>query len=150
MRVEQELYREVIMDHFRSPRYGPPLSEPEARAEGVNPLCGDELTLTLRVREGVVVDVGADSKGCSISQASASMLAEAVKGKSLDEVHALIEQVSAMLTDRPHEPLDEDEDLAALSGVKNYPVRVKCALLPWATLKQALSNPGGRVSTEEE
>jgi nitrogen fixation NifU-like protein len=148
LQVEQELYREVILDHYRSPRFGEPLDPADAEAEGANPLCGDELKLTIRVKGGVVEAVGADSRGCSISQASASMLAEAIEGKPLEEVRALIEQVTSMLTDKPHEPLDEDEDLAALSGVKNYPVRVKCALLPWATLRQALERPGEKVSTE--
>jgi nitrogen fixation NifU-like protein len=147
--LESDLYREVILDHYKDPRYDAPLDNPDAKAEGVNRVCGDELTLTLRIKDGIVVSVGADSKGCSISMASTSMLAEAIEGKTLAEVRERIEQVTGMLTDNPHEPLDEDEDLSALSGVKNYPVRIKCALLPWATLRMALEKSGGMISTEE-
>lgn len=148
MSVEDDLYREVILDHYRDPRFSGPVDAPEAKAEGVNRVCGDELLITLRIENGVVKEVGAETKGCSISQASASMLAEAIEGKSIPEVRAIIEQVSAMLTDQPHDALDEDEDLAALSGVKQFPVRIKCAMLPWATLKQALAGAADQVSTE--
>lgn len=148
MRVEEDLYRDVILDHYRDPRYEAALENPDAKAEGVNRVCGDELLLTLRFENGIVTEVGAEGKGCSISMASASMLAEAITGKPLAEVQGIIDQVTAMLTDKPHDPMDEGEDLAALSGVKNYPVRIKCALLPWATLQQALSNPEEAATTE--
>ncbi len=142
----EELYREVILDHYRNPRHRKPLNHADAHAEGVNPLCGDEVTIELAVDDGRIVDVSAIGQGCSISQSSASMMTDAIVGKTVDEVRELIGRFKAMMDiDRAGDVgLDPDRpgavlgDLEALQGVRRYPVRIKCANLPWTTLEQAL------------
>lgn len=136
--VDDELYREIIIEHYHHPRYKGALSDANLTAEGMNPLCGDELTLYLKTDGDQIVEAYFDGRGCSISQASASMLTEAVRGLTLQEAKRLQERVKAMLTGAPHDPFDEDDDLSALEGVKNYPVRIKCALLAWTTLEEIL------------
>lgn len=136
--VDDELYREIILEHYHHPRYKGALPNVDLTAEGMNPLCGDELTLYLKMDSDRIVEAHFDGRGCSISQASASMLTEAVRGLTLQEAKRLQERVKAMLTGAPHEPFDEDDDLSALEGVKNYPVRIKCALLAWTTLEEML------------
>jgi nitrogen fixation protein NifU and related proteins len=143
----EELYREVILDHYRNPRNRTALTTPAAVAEGVNPLCGDEVTVELELKDGVVTGVSVRGQGCSISQSSASMMSEAIKGKTLDEIQSLEGKFKAMLSTEEGElELDPDRpgsvlgDLEALQGVKNYPVRIKCASLPWATLHDALDH----------
>lgn len=137
-----DLYKEIILDHYRHPRNQGTVDEPDAATRGRNPLCGDELELSLKLEGNRVVDVKTRGRGCSISQASASMMSERVKGKSLQEVQQLVGTFKGMmLEDRE---LSEDEydvlgDLEALEGVKNYPVRIKCALLAWNTLLEALA-----------
>ena len=138
MSINDELYREVILDHAQSPRHRGLIANADLVVEGVNPLCGDELKLSIRREDGRLVEIGIQGGGCSISLASASMLAEAVEGKTVEEIDAIIERVKAMLTGKEHEPMDEDEDLAALEGIRKYPVRVKCAMLAWTTLQEAL------------
>ncbi len=142
----EELYREVILDHYRNPRHRKPLDRADAHAEGVNPLCGDEVTVELAVTDGRISDVAAIGQGCSISQSSASMMTDAILGKTVEEVRDLIQRFKAMM-DIDHEAdlgLDPDRpgavlgDLEALQGVRRYPVRIKCANLPWTTLAQAL------------
>lgn len=149
----KELYREVILDHNRHPRNFGRLDPADASADGHNPLCGDRLTVTLRMGAGdVIEDLKFDGNGCAISVASASLMSEAVRGRSRSDVNTLFQHVHASLTgaDAPAEPLPGK--LAALSGVREFPARVKCASLCWHTLNAALANTGApapaHVSTE--
>ena len=149
----QDLYREIILEHYRAPRNPGELPVPPAQKyEGFNPLCGDEVVLWLEVEDGVVTDVKTGGQGCSISQASTSMMSAAVKGKSLEETRRLIRAFKALMS--IHESKLEGEsdgsdlqadlegvrlgDLEALQGVVKFPVRIKCATLAWNTLQQAL------------
>jgi nitrogen fixation NifU-like protein len=132
-----DLYREVILDHYRRPRNKGALEPADAVREGANPLCGDEIRLFLVVRDGVVRDVRFDGKGCSISQASASMMTERVKGRPVAEVRRLIAAFKGMMRGTAAE--DDLGDLVALQGVRKFPVRVKCATLGWITLEDALA-----------
>ena len=153
-----DMYREVILDHYRSPRGRQPLEKTDITSLGHNPACGDELELDLAVDADKVSGVHVQCKGCAISTASASMLAETIKGKSLDEAVALAEKIRRMLKGEEDVELPEDlEDLEALRGVRNFPVRIKCALLAWVTLIEGLKKyrDGGSpqpavVSTEED
>lgn len=138
-----ELYQEIILDHYRHPRGRGHLDPPKVSHEGVNPLCGDEITLELRIVDGTVQDIKFSGQGCSISQASASMLTEAVKGKPVAEVEALIQQVLALLRGESEGDPETLGDIAALSGVRKFPVRVKCASLAWHTLEEALNSAVG-------
>ncbi len=151
----EDLYREIILDHYRSPRNRGELPAPPAtRVEGFNPLCGDEIVLFVDVQDGTVVDIRIGGQGCSISQSSASMMSAAVKGKTLDEVQALTRAFKGMMSiheqaldgdgAEPADALDPDVklgDLEALRGVVKFPVRIKCATLSWNTLQQALEEP---------
>ena len=139
-----DLYRQVIIDHYRNPRHRGSLPSPTASHEGFNPLCGDEVTVDLLVNGGVIQDVAFNGAGCSISQSSASMMTEAVLGKSLDEVRHLIDGFTEMM--RGADDVDEDAlgDLEAFSGVRKFPVRVKCATLAWHTLDEALQEASGK------
>ena len=142
----EELYREVILDHYRNPRHRGTLDDPDAHAEGSNPLCGDEVAIDVTISDDQVTDIAVSVQGCSISQASASMMAAAVLGMKRDDIAELTGRFKAMMTitegdsginpDRPGEALG---DLEALQGVRKFPVRIKCADLPWATLEDALS-----------
>jgi len=149
----KDLYRDVILDHNRQPRNFGPLPEANASIEGFNPLCGDRLTLRLRLVGDRVADIRFEGQGCAISTASASLMTEAVKGKTRDEALALFERVHSLLTDESAE-VDDDAlgKLAALSGVREFPARVKCASLCWHTLVSALNSPAPQsapsVSTE--
>jgi nitrogen fixation NifU-like protein len=134
-----DLYQEIILDHYRHPRGQGTLDEPKIHHEGVNPLCGDEVILELRVEDGRISDIRFSGRGCAISQASASMMVESVKGKTLEEARALIQKVYAMLRGELTEELEELGELSALAGVSQVPVRVKCASLAWHTLEDALS-----------
>jgi nitrogen fixation NifU-like protein len=151
----EDLYREIILDHYRSPRNRGELPAPPAtRVEGFNPLCGDEIVLYVDVQDGAVADIRIGGQGCSISQSSASMMSAAVKGKTLDEVEALTRAFKGMMSIHeqaldgdgadPTAPVDADVklgDLEALRGVVKFPVRIKCATLSWNTLQQALEEP---------
>ena len=147
-----ELYREIILDHYRNPRHGEPLEDPEVVAEGYNPLCGDEVEVRLRFENGAVSDLSFRGRGCSISQASGSMLTDAVIGKPVDEVRWLVELFTAMIKDPEAEPPEELGDLEALRGVAKFPVRVKCATLAWHTLEDGLKQreAGGHLVRHEE
>ncbi len=152
----EDLYREIILDHYRNPRNRGELETPPAhRVEGFNPLCGDEIVLYLDVANGVVRDVRVGGQGCSISQSSASMMSSAVKGKTIDEIRNLTKSFKAMMSihesslegveDVPIEdPIDAGDpgaalgDLEALRGVVKFPVRIKCATLSWNTLAQGI------------
>lgn len=144
--VEDELYREIILDHWRSPRHHGVLEDADTRVEGNNPLCGDEVLLTVRLRDGSVEKIAFTGQGCSISRASASMMCEGVAGRPVAEARALLWRVRAMMLE--HGPTDDVGDLEALQGVASMPARVKCAVLPWNALAQALQGEGGVVTTE--
>jgi nitrogen fixation NifU-like protein len=143
----RDLYRDVILDHNRQPRNFGRLEQPDASAEGHNPLCGDRLSLSLRLNGDRVVDVRFEGQGCAISTASASLMTEAIKGKDRSAITELFNKVHALLTQQsaPAEGLGK---LAALSGVREFPARVKCASLCWHTLNAALERSGATVSTE--
>jgi nitrogen fixation protein NifU and related proteins len=143
----QELYQEVILDHNRRPRNFRTL-EGARKAEGFNPLCGDRLTVFLKVDDGVVRDVAFQGSGCAISKASASLMTESIKGKTVADVAALFDRFQRMITAKPDSPLDQLGKLAALAGVRQFPVRVKCATLAWHTLRAALDAHEEVVSTE--
>ena len=135
-----DLYQEVILDHNRRPRNFHVLADASHRAEGYNPLCGDRLTLYLKVDGGVVRDVSFEGAGCAISKASASLMTDAVKGKTVGEAQALFDRFHRMVTTPPEEPVEDLGKLSALAGVREFPVRVKCASLAWHTLKAAMAN----------
>jgi nitrogen fixation NifU-like protein len=137
-----ELYRDVILDHYSHPRNKGTLDPADVVREGANPLCGDEIRLFLTVRDGVVTDVRFDGRGCSISQASASMMTERIKGQPVAEAERLIAAFKAMMHGEP--PAEALGDLEALQGVRKFPVRVKCATLGWVTLEGALAEVGDR------
>jgi nitrogen fixation NifU-like protein len=147
-----ELYRELILDHYRNPRHREPLAQPDVVAQGYNPLCGDEVELRLAFANGVVRDVSFDGRGCSISRASGSMLTDLVIGKPVDEVRRLSQLFTKMLREPEGEAPEELGDLEAFQGVAKLPVRVKCATLAWHTLEDGLEQreAGGRVARHEE
>ena len=146
----RELYQSTILDHNKRPRNFrvPPAANREAR--GHNPLCGDQITVYLEVEDGAVKDVGFQGSGCAISKASASLMTEAVKGKPLPEVEALFARFHALLTGDPATPGQAEDlgKLAVFSGVREYPVRVKCATLPWHTVRAAAHGDAVTVKTE--
>jgi nitrogen fixation NifU-like protein len=144
--VEDELYREIILDHWRNPRRKGHVEPADITVEGNNPLCGDEVELTMRVREGTVEAIAFDGHGCSISRASASMMCEGVDGRSVAEATDLGRRFKAMMLEgaRP----DDLGDLEALQGVARIPLRIKCAVLPWNALLEGLERGGGTVTTE--
>lgn len=146
----EDLYREIILDHHRNPRNRGELPPPASHAVGHNPLCGDEIEIYLQVTDGTVADVKVGGQGCSISQSSASMMSQAVKGKPVTEVQALVRRFKGMMSipDDDGNPIEPDPDvklgdLEALQGVVKFPVRIKCATLAWNTLLEALAQPAG-------
>ena len=134
----EELYKEVILDHYRTPRNKGRVDPHDVALERNNPLCGDEIELFLRFDGGNIDGIGFEGKGCSISQASASMMTEKVKGMDSKEATALAETIKAMMAGETEGDPDELEDLVSLKGVVKYPVRIKCALLGWNTLLEGL------------
>ena len=144
----RDLYQEVILDHYRHPRNFGPLPAASHHAEGHNPVCGDRLTLFLIVEGDRVADVKFEGAGCAISTASASLMTEAVKGKDRASARQLFEKVHALLTRPEGAPEASLGKLAALSGVREFPARVKCASLCWHTLNAALAAQSATVSTE--
>lgn len=139
MSAIEDLYREIILDHYSSPRNRGELPAPALKIEGANPLCGDELVLYLEEKDGQIKQVKINTKGCSISQASASLMTEAIQGKKIDEARKIIDNFkSMMLKDGSFKPTIDLGDLEVLEGVKKYPVRIKCALLAWNTLIEGL------------
>ncbi len=146
-----DLYQEIILDHNRRPRNFGPLADADHQAEGYNPLCGDQLKVYLRIADGRIEDVHFDGSGCAISKASASLMTEAVKGKSLAEAEELFGGFHELLTGDPSvkgEASAELGKLAVFEGVREFPVRVKCATLAWHTLHAALAGESQPVSTE--
>jgi len=158
----EDLYREIILDHYRNPRNRGELPTPPARrVEGFNPLCGDEIVIYLDVEDGRLADLRIAGQGCSISQSSASMMSAAVKGTTVDEARSLIRAFEAMMSIHEHrldgeadgdgevveaEPGVKMGDLEALQGVVKFPVRIKCATLSWNTLQQGLDEAAAGVS----
>jgi nitrogen fixation NifU-like protein len=134
-----DLYQEIILDHSKRPRNCHSMEDANRKAEGYNPLCGDQLKLFLKVENDVVTDVSFEGSGCAISTASASLMTESLKGKTVPEAQQLFTSVHELLT-APDEPDDVSElgKLAVFSGVREFPMRVKCASLAWHTLKRAL------------
>lgn len=137
--VLEDLYREVILKHYHSPANRRSLPDANARGYSVNPLCGDEMTVAARIDKGCIADAAFEARGCSISQASADMMADAIRGKTVEEVAALVEWFRGMMLSASGGVSADLGDLGALQGVKKYPVRIKCALLPWDTLADALT-----------
>ena len=152
-----EMYRDVILDHYRSPRGKKDIAREDIISAGHNPSCGDELDLSLEVDSGKVKDIHVDCRGCAISTASGSILAEIVKGKTLAEAKQIAGIVKSILKGEETEIPDNLGDVDALQGVRQFPVRIKCALLAWVTLLEGIesfengkSKPSGSVSTEEK
>ncbi len=142
----QSLYRDIILDHYRSPRRRGELPSPPAhRSEGFNPLCGDEVVLTFEIEDGVVSDLAVAGQGCSISQASASMMSEAVVGKPIEEVRELVSKFKAMMGIEIEDAgeIGSMGDLEAMRGVVKFPVRIKCATLAWNALLSGLDEAAG-------
>jgi nitrogen fixation NifU-like protein len=146
----RELYQEVILDHSKRPRNFGELADANRKVDGQNPLCGDRTTIFLKIEDGVVRDAHFVGAGCSISMASASMMTEAVKGKTVAEAEKLFQHFHALITGEERD--DDAPDLgklAVFSGVCEYPVRVKCAALAWHTFKAALAEEDGGPATTE-
>ena len=152
MTMLDDLYQDVILEHSRKPSNFRLLPDANRSAEGFNPLCGDKVSLGLRVDEGgVISDVGFQGSGCAISKASASMMTESIKDKSVDEAREIFESFRSMVTRPPGEEFeagDELEDLEMLAGVSEFPIRVKCATLAWHALATALNEQDETVKTE--
>ena len=144
-----ELYQQVILDHNKKPRNFRKLEAANHQADGYNPLCGDQLTIYLNVEDDLVTDVGFEGSGCAISKASASMMTQAVKGKSKEHAEALFKEFHSMVTGELDEEAEENNlgNLKIFAGVREFPVRVKCATLPWHTMHAAL-NQQDQASTE--
>ena len=141
-----ELYQEVILDHYRKPRNFGMLRGADLKAEGHNPLCGDRVALQIRTKDGVIDDIRFDGKGCALSTASASMMTEAVRGKTRAEAEALFDKFHKLVTG--HKNGDDLGKLEAFGGVSEFPLRVKCASLAWHTLKAALEGSQTTITTE--
>jgi len=146
----RDLYQEVILDHNRRPHNFRRMDEADRVCEGFNPLCGDRLTLFLDLDGDVIRDVTFEGTGCAISRASASLMTDALKGRSVAEAQALFERFHQLVTSPPEQPADTAGlgKLAVFSGVRDHPTRVKCAILSWHTLKAALGGDQTQVSTE--
>ncbi|MDD5367183.1 MAG: SUF system NifU family Fe-S cluster assembly protein [Gallionellaceae bacterium] len=144
----RSLYEEIILEHNRHPRHypeNPPGSN--HHGHGFNPLCNDEVSVHLKVEDGVIAEVGFEGAGCAVSMASASMMTEAIQGKTVEEVGRLFERVHALLAEDG--AADGVGKLMVLAGVKEFPMRVKCATLPWHTLMAALENRAGTATTDD-
>ena len=135
-----DLYQEVILDHNRRPRNFHAIADATHSAEGYNPLCGDRLTLFVQIEGDRIADVAFEGSGCAISKASASLMTEAVKGRTVADARALFERFHTMVTTAPDQPVNDLGKLSVLAGVRQFPIRVKCASLAWHTLKAALAS----------
>lgn len=146
----QDLYQEIVMDHNRRPRNFGSIADSTSSSEGFNPLCGDQVTVFLKVSDEIVEDVSFEGVGCAISKSSASMMTEGVKGKSVEEALTVFQAFRRMLTTTSDQVEDSEilGDLEILKGVSQYPTRIKCATLSWHTLQAALQGSGSDVSTE--
>jgi len=147
---DDELFREIILDHYRHPRHRGLVDPADVATHGHNPLCGDEIDLSLRVQEGQVEGVGFEGQGCSISMAAASMMSEEIQGKSLGSARDLIRRFRAMLLDgQDPATVGDIGDLEALAGVRRYAARIKCAMLPWTALEAGLNQLEGANGRSE-
>ena len=144
----RELYQEIIIDHNRNPRNHHPMPDATTQANGFNPLCGDKLTVYAKLTQGVVSDLSFVGCGCAIAQASASLMTESIKGKTIEEAHRLFQQFHSMLTQEAETTSLHLDKLRVLAGVRAFPVRVKCATLAWHTMEAALNKETQDVSTE--
>ena len=146
----QDLYQEMVIDHNNRPRNFRVLEDATRQAEGYNPLCGDRLTLYLQMEGDVISDIGFKGSGCAISKASSSLMTERVKGKTKSEAEKIFEAFHQMVTRAPGTDFDDEElgDLEILSGIPEFPVRVKCAILAWHTLRSALDGREETATTE--
>ena len=142
-----EIYKEVILDHYKNPRNKREMPDAELSCSKNNPLCGDEITVYVHAEDGKVLDVSFVGQGCSISQSSASMMTESVSGKTVDEVEELSTSVRSMLSGEIEPDEDAFGELVALKGVVKYPIRVKCAVLAWDVLQEALAGEGAAAAT---
>jgi len=151
-----DMYREVVLEHHREPHGRAPLNRVDAEASGVNPSCGDEVSIRLQIDAGRIVGVNVDGRGCAISTASGSMLSDLIEGLGVSRARELAAACKSFLRGDDKEVTDAElGDLEALAGVRRFPLRIRCALLPWTALEQALAEWAGRtgatqVSTEEE
>ncbi len=134
----EDLYRDIILRHYQSPSHRGRVEDPDAEAFTMNPLCGDEMRITARIEDNAIADLAFEARGCSISQASADMMADVVQGSDMQSASQLADSFKSMMSTADGEADAALGDLAALQHVKKYPVRVKCALLPWNTLIEAL------------
>lgn len=146
--VLDDLYRELILDHYRNPRNKGTLISPTSKTEGYNPVCGDEIAVELLLDDGVIKDVAFHGRGCSISQASGSMMTDAIKGRTPAEARNLIGAFKHLMTGPDEEPAEELGDLEALQGVAKFPVRVKCATLAWRVLEDGLEESEAPASAK--
>ncbi len=145
----RDLYQELILDHGRRPRNFSPMPDASAKAEGFNPLCGDRVTVFVKTEGERIGAVSFQGSGCAISTASASLMTERLKGMTRTEAQGLLDRFHAMVISEPGKPLPADlGKLEVLGGVREFPMRVKCATLAWHALKSALEQGGGTVSTE--
>lgn len=144
----RELYQEIIIDHNRNPRNHHAMDDATTQANGFNPLCGDKLTVYAKLEQGLVCDLSFVGCGCAISQASASLMTDAIKGKTVEEAHELFQKVHQMLTQEGELELSLVDKLTVLAGVKAFPARVKCATLAWHTLEAALNRDNNTIKTE--
>ncbi|HGY56393.1 MAG TPA: SUF system NifU family Fe-S cluster assembly protein [Caldithrix abyssi] len=148
----RELYQEIIMDHNRKPRNFRKMEDATHRLDGMNPLCGDQYTIYLKVKDDIIEDVSFEGSGCAISKASASVMTNVLKGKTVQEAEKYFNFFHKMVTgeiDHPEEYLDTMGKLVAFAGVAEFPVRVKCATLPWHTMHNSLHGSQDKVTTEE-
>jgi len=142
----RELYQETVLDHYRQPRNAGRLVDANRTAQGFNPLCGDKLTLYLKVEDGVIRDVSFEGSGCAIATASASLMTESIKGKREEEALQLLQNIHGMVIEG--DKTGDMGKLDVLAGVHEFPERVKCATLAWHTMKAALESTGLPVTTE--
>ena len=150
MAGNRALYEKVILDHNKSPRNFGVMENPDRHAEGYNALCGDQFRVYLKINDGTIDEVSFDGSGCAISKSSASLMSTLLKGKTEEEARVLFRKFSDMITSEPGTPIDADDlgKLVVFGGVREFPIRVKCATLAWHTLIAALERDSGTVSTE--
>jgi len=144
-----DLYQEIVLEHSRKPKNAGVLEDATAEAQGNNPLCGDRIKVYVKLDGDRIADVRFDARGCAISVASASMMTEILIGKTVDEAEEAFERFNTRLTAKEAPDLAEDDELSALMGVRDFPTRIKCATLPWQTLRAALNGAGNTQITTE-
>ncbi len=150
MADNRALYQKVILDHNKSPRNFGVMEDPDVEAEGYNALCGDQFRVYMKIKDGTIEEVQFEGTGCAISKSSASIMTTLLKGKTLEEAERLFDSFKGMITSTPDAPFDEKElgKLVVFSGVREFPIRVKCATLVWHTVLSALKGEADTVSTE--